>query len=323
MARVKPLPYRLRAEIFLQLSQLERAGVPYDRAVATMRLPSPAAERLKAMQALTARGIDVSRAGEQSGLFTPLDARLIRAAFNAGTPAPTYQRLAEHYSQRARQWSAMKSRLALPAFVLLVALVVQPLPSLVAGALSVKAYAWQVAWPLLLIAAVVAALRWLGAQDAGSKGKSFYQKVPLYGPIFVRSNLRDFFDSLSLMLEAGVPTLEALPAAIATVSDGDVRRELTRVRQRVEQRETLATALEGVSYLQGSPVLALAHTGEESGKLPEMLRHYAAMETEAIGRFHEQAATWVPRFIYALVAIKVIVGIFSSGAFAPRVPKDL
>ena len=43
---------------------------------------------------------------------------------------------------------------------------------------------------------------------------------------------------------AGVPTLEALPGAIETVSDGDIRRELTRVRQRVENRETFAAALE-------------------------------------------------------------------------------
>jgi len=288
-----------------------------------MALPSPAAKRLKAMKALASRGIDAAKAGEQSGLFTTLEARLIRAALNAGSPAPTYQRLAEHYSLRARQWATMKSRLMMPAAVLVIALLVQPLPALIAGSIGVKAYVWQATWPVLAIAALVGVLRWLGNQGGVAKGKSLYQKVPLYGPIFVRSNLRDFFDTLSLMLEAGVPTLEALPAAIDTVSDGDIRRELTRVRQRVEDQETFATALEGVPYLQGSRALAFAHTGEESGKLPEMLRHHAAMESEDIGRFHEQMATWLPRVIYALVAIKVIVGILSSNAFMPRVPKDL
>jgi len=207
--------------------------------------------------------------------------------------------------------------------VLAIALLVQPLPALVSGAIGVKAYAWQVTWPVLVIAAIVAVLRWLANPGAGAKGKSLYQKVPFYGPIFVRSNLRDFFDSLSLMLEAGVPTLEALPAAIETVSDGDIRRELARVRQRVEHQETFATALQGVSYLQGSRVLAFAHTGEESGKLPEMLMRHAAMETEDIGRFYEQLAAWLPRIVYALVAIKIVVGIFSSGGVAPRIPKDL
>ena len=279
-----------------------------------MSLPSPAAQRLRVMQGLAARGVDAAKAGEQSGLFTKLESRLIRAALNAGSPGATYARLAEHYAQRHRQWSAIRSRLMLPAFVLFTALVVQPLPGLVSGSLGMAGYAWQALSPLLLIAALVSVLAWLGT--------AFPKRMPLYAPIFVRSNLRDFFESLGLMHEAGVPLLEALPAAIDTVSDGDIRRELTRVRQRVEQGTPFATALEGVSFLRGSPVLAFAHTGQESGTLPEMLMRHAAIETDAIGHFHEQAAIWLPRVVYVLVAIKVVAGIFSTG-IGPRVPKDL
>src|SRR5205814_568827 len=125
------------------------------------------------------------------------------------------------------------------------------------------------------------------------------------------------------MLEAGVPMFEALPVAIETVSDGDIRRELTRVRQRVENRETFAAALDGVSYLRGSPALVFAHTGEESGTLPEMLVRHAAMETAAIAGFYEQLAAWLPRIVYLLVAIKIAAGIFSSGGVAPRVPPEV
>ena len=322
-SRVKPLSYAIRADLFLQLSRLEAAGLPYDRAMATMTLPSPASPRLKTMKELAARGVDAAKAGEQSGLFTPLEVRLIRAALNAGSPAPTYQRLATYYSLRARQWTLMKSRLMLPAVVLAIALVIQPLPALVGGAIGMTGYVWAVTWPVLVIAAIVLVIRSLGNQGPESKGKSFYQALPIYGPIYVRTNLRDFFDSYSLLLEAGVPTLEALPGAIETVSDGDIRLELAQVRQRVEQRGTFAAALEGVSYLRGSRALAFAHTGEESGKLPEMLMRHAAMESEDIAHFYEQVAAWLPRIIYALVAIKIIVGIFSSGGIAPRVPKDL
>lgn len=311
---MKPLSYRIRAELFLQLARLESAGLAYEKAVAAMSLPPPAAPRLKAMQSLAARGVDAAKAGEQSGLFTQLEARLIRAALNAGSPGPTYARLAGHYMQRDRQWSQIRSRLVLPAFVLAVALFVQPLPALVSGRLGMASYAWQVLSSGMVIAAVVLVLAWLV--------KLFPRRVPLYGPIFVRSNLRDFFESLALMHEAGVPLLEALPAAIDTVSDADIRRELTRARQRVEKNTPFAAALEDVSYLRGSPVLAFAHTGQESGTLPEMLMRHAVIETEAIGRFHEQVAAWLPRIVYLLVAIKVIAGIFSTGV-GPRVPGDL
>jgi type II secretory pathway component PulF len=317
---LKALSYGIRAQLFLQLSQLEQAGLPYDRALAAMALPASAAPRLKAMQALAGRGVDAARAGEQSGLFSRFEARLVRAALNAGSPGPTYRRLAGHYSQRARQWGALKSRLALPAFVLGLALFLQPLPALISGAIDAKRYAWAVISPALLILAVIAVLRWLGSRGGESTGRSFHQRRPLYGPIFVRSNLRNFFESLALMLEAGVPVLEALPAAVETVSDGDIRRELTRIRQRIEARESFATALESVSYLRGSPALAFAHTGEESGTLAEMLMRHATVETAAIADFYEQVAAWAPRIVYLLVAIKVAAGIFASGGVGPRVP---
>jgi general secretion pathway protein F len=288
-----------------------------------VKLPAPAARRLRTLQVLAARGTDAAKAGEQSGLFTALEARLVRAALDAGSPARTYQRLAEYYSRRAMQWHAMKSRLMMPAFVLLLALIVPPLPALVTGKTGLAAYAWQVMWPVLAIAAIVVVLRWLGGQEGPSRGKSLYQLVPFYGPVFVRANLRDFFESLALMLEGGIPMLAALPAALQTVSDGDIRRQLARVRQRVEKGETFAAALEGVSYLRASPAPAFAQTGEASGTLPEMLSRHAAMETEAIGQFYEQLAVWLPRILYALVSIKIAVGILSSQGVATRVPEDL
>lgn len=321
--RFKPLPYRIRADMFTQLSRLEAAGLPYDRAVASMSLPLPAAARLSTMQALAARGIDAAKAGQQSGLFTALETRLVRAALSAGSPARTYERLAQCYSQRAMQASAMKSRLMLPAFMLGLALLVPPLPALVTGSLGVAGYAWQVAWPVLSIALLVLAIRGLGNAGADSRGKSFYQRVPLYGPIFVRANLRDFFESLALMLEAGLPMLEALPAAVETVSDGDIRRELARMRKRVERKEPFAVALQDVPYLRDSRAIAFAHTGEDSGTLPEMLMRHAAIETGAIDDFHARLAVWLPRVVYLLVATKIAIGILSSGAIAPRVPRDL
>lgn len=306
---MKPLPYQIRAELFLQLSRLEASGLPYDRGVATIALPAPATQRLKAMQAMAARGIDPATAGGRSGLFTPLEARLVRAALNAGSPASTYQRLALHYAQRARQWSAMKSRFLLPGLVLVIALLVQPLPALVRGSIGITGYLWQVVWPMLVIAAIAAVVRRLG--------------LALYRPILVRSNLRDFFESLALMLEAGVPLLEALPAAIDTVSDGVLRRQLTRMRQRVERQETFAAALATVSYLHGSRALAFAHTGEQSGRLPEMLMRHAQMESEAIANFYEQVAVWLPRLAYLLVVIAVATGMISQSAPRHGLPSSV
>ena len=77
---------------------------------------------------------DFATAGERSGLFTRLEARLIHAAMSSGSPAHMYGRLAECYTARAMQVATMKSRMVMPAGVFLLALIIEPLPGLASGA---------------------------------------------------------------------------------------------------------------------------------------------------------------------------------------------
>ncbi len=323
MSTQKPLSYRLRADLFAQLAQMELAGLPVDRAFAVIGLPPPAQQRLDTMRQLMKRGGELALAGEKSGVFTKLEARLIRAATNAGSPANMYRRLADYYTDRALQLSTMKSRMALPAFMFVAALLIQPIPALVGGSLGIAGYLWQVAKPVLLIVAAFFAFRFFTSSESQSSSKAFYQSVPIYGPIFVRRNLRDFFESLALMLEAGVSMLDALPAALDTVEDGDIRRELAKIRLRIESGAPLADALGGVNYLKDDHVIQFVKTGEASGTLPEMLMRHARVETEAINSFYEQLAAWAPRVLYAMVAMWIAYGIISGGAMMPRVPSDL
>jgi general secretion pathway protein F len=319
----RPLPYRIRAELFAQLAQLEIAGLPYDRATAVLKVSGPAMERLVIMQKFAAKGVDAAAAGERSGLFTKLETRLVRAALNAGSPAGMYRRLADYYTARALQVARIKSRLMMPGFTLILALFIQPLPQLVGGTIGVAGYLWKIISPLLFIGAIYTLGKWFAGGDAHSQGKSLWQKVPFYGPIFVRRNLRDFFESLALMLEAGISMLDALPAALETVEDGDMRRELSKIRQRVEKGLPLADALRGIGYIDDERVIEFTQTGEASGSLPEMLLRHTKLETEAIAGYWEQVAEWVPRIVYAMVAAWMVYGLMKGAGVMPRVPSDL
>ena len=314
MSPPKPLPFRLRADLFAQLAQLETAGIPFDRAFAMLKLPKPAEARLELMQKLTAKGRDPSQAGEQSGLFTKLEARLIRAALHAGSPGATYRKLADFYTDRAMQLATMKSRLALPAFMFVAALFIQPIPQLASGAISFFGYLWLALRPIMLVALIYGGIRFLMSTDARSNGKSFYQRIPIVGPMFIRRNLRDFFDSLGLMLDAGVSMLEALPAALDTVEDGDIRRALAQIRKQVEKGVPFAAALGGVAYISDHRVIHFVQTGEASGTLPEMLLRHVKLETDEINSFYEQLATWTPRILYGAVVIWVAYGLLAGSS---------
>jgi general secretion pathway protein F len=318
---IKQLPYRVRAELYAQLAQMENAGLPFDRAFALLGLPKSLQARAQAMRTLLSKGVEFASAGEQSGLFTQLDSRLIRAAMNAGSPEKIYRRFASYYTDRAAQLAMMKSRLMLPAVIFLLALLVGPMPALISGSLGITGYGWQVLRPILLIAALVYAIRTLLRMGGRSAGRSFFQRVPLYGSIFVRQNLRDFFESLGLMLEAGVSMLDALSPALDTVVDGDIRRELNEIRPRIAKGTSLADALPGVGYVTDERLIQFVRTGEASGKLPEMLLRHARMETDSINSFLEQLAAWTPRVIYGAVALWMAYGLLTGGGFMPGSPE--
>lgn len=327
---LKPLPLQVRADLFNGLATLEKSGLPQTQALAVLRLPRKAQVRVEKMMKLTARGVDIPSAGARSGLFTPFEVSVVRAAVQAGSPAATYRRLAERYQQQAQQRASIKSRLSLPLFVLIIALCVQPLPSLVAGTLSGGAYLVQVLRPLVLLAGLVYFMFWLKtwleqapATPLVLELARFMTRLPLFGEMHVRQVNREFFTSMALLLEAGIPMLDALPRAVDSMPNPALRADFARLKQRMTRGASLSQALQGAQNLGNDQVLGYIQTGEASGTLPEMLQRFVDMETAAITRFQQELSTWLPRIVYALLALWMAHGILTSGAFMPNLPAEL
>jgi type II secretory pathway component PulF len=319
-----------RALLFNQLAALEAAGVPTLRALAMLQLRPATLLRVRGASEKIQQGGDLASAGQHSGLFTPLEVSLLQAAQSAGSPAQLYARLAADYGRQAQHHSAMRSRLLLPAVVLVLALLVQPLPALVAGSLSLFGYLWGVLQPLLGLAL----LGWLGRnmwarlQLPAGAGKvrpldGVLLRLPLFGAALARRNSRDFFASLGLLLEAGVPMFEALPKAQACLSNSQLRRDFQGLSQRVQTGQTLSRALQSSALAGHAQLLSLVTSGEASGTLPAVLLAYAQRETQALASFEEQLASWLPRLAYLLVAAWMAYGLLSGAGVGPQLPAEL
>ncbi|NHZ66767.1 type II secretion system protein [Massilia sp. CCM 8694] len=326
MTRHRPLPALLRAQLYQHLAAMEKAGLPPDRAYALLDLGRAGRERVAAFRKLAARRSEPAGAGLASGLFSVFEARLLRAAFAAGSPLATYQRLADFHATRAQQLATLRSRMVLPVAILTIALFVQPLPALAGGTLSGGAYLWRVLSPLLALggATLLAAraIQWFGSGSesparAGVEG--LLLALPVFGPMHVRRNLRDFVDSLALLLDAGLPLFDAMPVALQTVGNRLVRADLEAMLPTLTAGATLAQAIETLRLPDTGQLHALVLTGEQSGTLPEMLRRHAASESETINRFQLEMMAWLPRVFYALVALWMALSILGSslGAVAP------
>ncbi|MES2949301.1 MAG: type II secretion system F family protein [Pseudomonadota bacterium] len=320
----KPLPSRVRADLFAQLAAMEKAGLPADRAWSLLKVSQVPMARLQAVQQTLARGGNPASAAQNAGLFTPLEGNLVRAALAAGSPAQAYQRLADTCAQKAHNEGAIRSRMVLPFATLVLALFIQPVPQWVAGTLSTGAYLAQVLRPLAVLAVLgLLAMRMVASPYASR----WLLRLPVLGPAIARRNARDFFESLALLLEAGVPMFEALPHAVATIIHTPMRKAYSGIKTRMQRgaplSQALADQITDPLYLGSPQVISFVHTGESSGTLPEMLFRHVAAETESLNQFWQQVAQWLPRIAYAAVAAWMAYGLLTGGGFGPRLPPGL
>lgn len=318
------LNLKTRASLFNQLAAMERAGLPAAQAMGLLQLSADEQSRVSRMGTLIGMGLDIPAAGLASRLFTEFEASLIQTACSSGSPARVYQHLADDYTSQVTRLRAMKSRMVLPAAFLVIADFAGPLPRLFSGVLSANQYLLHCLAPLVALA--IAAYLFTELPRRLKKTSwlmhsthmdDWYRYLPWFGPMSERRDARDFFGGLALLLEAGMPILQALPISEAVVKNAKSRREFTKIKPRIEAGASFAEAIR-TSNFPGKPhAHALILSGESSGKLPDALLRYSTSEAMAITQFDDTVADWVPRIAYIAVATWAGYVIVQSHAFVP------
>ena len=308
---------------------MERAGVPLDRALASLELGAGQARALQRLRQYITAGRDLAGSGQLSGVFTPLESGLLRAAQEAGQLAQMHEQLAQRYAEQVRQVDAMVAQLWLPVAVLLLALVVKPLPALVGGSLSLTGYLAGLLLPVLALFATYALMRllWRRWQKRLPTQPGWLDDLllalPLFGTLQRRADLRNFCDALGMLLEAGVPALDALPRACGAMRNARLRRNFATLAQNVAAGQSLARAFAAHAFPGCSMLVTLLNSGEATGRPGEALLHFARLEAQQLAAQQRWLAVWLPRLIYLSVAAWMAYGLLSSGAFLPRLPEGL
>ncbi|MFV3093033.1 type II secretion system F family protein [Pseudomonas sp. GW6] len=323
------LDLRSRADLFAHLGAMERAGVPIDRALASVDIGTRHEAAVKRLRQMVGAGRDLASSGQLSGVFTPLESGLIRAAQEAGALAHVYEQLAQRYDEQARHAAELKSRLLLPAGVLLLALAVKPLPSLVAGSLSGAGYLAAVLLPVLWLAALLFGARamWRRWQqwrsDQPGPLDDLLLALPILGSLQLRADIRNFCDSLGLLLEAGMPVLDALPRACNAVTNARLRRDFANLAPRVAAGQSLVRAFDGLSFHGKAMLIGVLNTGEATGRPGEALLRFARLQAQQLAASQQMLASWAPRLFYLAVAGWMAYGLLTGGGFFPALPAEL
>ncbi|MBB5193113.1 type IV pilus assembly protein PilC [Silvimonas terrae] len=99
-------------------------------------------------------------------------------------------------------------------------------------------------------------------------------RLPVAGTLLHQSALAQYARQLAMLYDAGVPLLEALDIAVATLTRPALATTLSQIRPKVEAGATLSQAFASVDVIP--PLLmAMLRTGEATGQLGTSLRQAA------------------------------------------------
>ena len=308
-----------RSRLFAQLATLEQAGIPPARAFSLIGgdLPPKVRRPLTQTAAALARGMSIAEAGESNGVWLPWEARTIRAAAAGGQLESLFASLSAHYAHRSVLLTRMKSRMIFPLLMLLLASFVAPFPALFQGTMGPGEYLFRAVGPPLSLYGglrlLVLAYRRQLAREAGAGWARLMAAVPVFGGVLARQQRRDGLFGLLLLLESGMPILEALPLAGRGIADPLLRaRYLAAARTLAKQRSSVAETLNQYGIVGDPGAAALFASGEEAGRLDQVIRHQLRQWDGQLELQWDTLAEWAPRLIYAAVAGFMAIGIFSS-----------
>ena len=130
---------------------------------------------------------------------------------------------------------------------------------------------------LLMVSAValfVAARQFVSTKEGKVVFDNAMMKIPLFAGIVVKGNLASFCRTFSVLLGSGVPLLAAIDICIETLTNEVIVRDLTRVRNVVEQGKNLTDPIRQIPYFP-EMLGQMMKVGEQTGQLDGMLAKIA------------------------------------------------
>lgn len=236
--------------------------------------------------------------------------RLLQIAEQSGSVDSTLSDLADYAAEMMTARRTVMSGLALPAFVLHLAIVIAPVPGLVLGHTSFASYLWAVVGPLAVLWGSVGAVLFFARRVPSEKLDAVLQRLPIIGDAWRDLQRWRMASALRMLARTSLGVPASLRFAASVCADAKVARALRHAADIVEQSGTPAGAVLQTTGVLPADVIALWRNAEITGGLDTMFTRLAARFAESFRARTQAIAIWLPRLAYGVVAISVIQQIF-------------
>lgn len=319
-----------------QMAGLLKAGLPLMRTLAILieqtddKKLQPA---LVKVQADVESGSSLSQAlARHANVFPPLMISIVRVGETGGFLARALDSLAENYKKESELQNKIRAAVTYPIIVLIVAVlgviamvtfVVPVFESMFAGIgselplptqilVNISRNMWWIL-PLLLVTVLAVTIWWLRNKNNERVRKvldPFKLKMPIFGKLFTKLAVARFSRNLSMMLDAGVPIIQALAIVGQASNNWAVERAVHDVQESVRQGRSFAAPLAKANVFPPM-VSQMVAVGEESGTLSDMLASIADFYEDEVETTTSQLSSTIEPILIVILGI-VIGGIVIS-----------
>lgn len=274
-------------------------------------------------------------------VFKPIMIGLIEAGEAGGILEQVLDRIATLMEEQAKLRGQIIGALVYPALVFALAVSVSlgllifivprfdamftsmgsELPALTSFMLSLSQFVTSPVFALgapILIAGGIFTFQSLYSTKAGMLTvDSLVFRIPLFGPLIQRSEMAALCDTLSTLVNSGIPVVDGLERCIAASSNERVRISIRRAILLVQQGQELNYSL-GQSPIFPKLVISMIRIGEETGQISFMLEKLSLFykrEVEAtvtaLTKAMEPAVIGVVAGIVGTIVISLYLPMFS------------
>lgn len=171
-------------------------------------------------------------------------------------------------------------------------------------------------WLIILIILLIYLLfrKWVNTEKGRWKFDKFKLKIYIFGPLFLKIYLERFTRVLALMIQSGVPIVQALDIVAGVTNNVVIENAIIQVKNSILEGKTLAEPMAANRYFT-EMVVQMVTIGENTGKLDYMLMKVANYYEKEVDYTIKNLSTLLEPILIAGLA--VIVLFFALAIYLP------
>lgn len=315
-----------------QFVSLQRAGVTI---IETLKMLSEATENKTFSKVLTnvcknvEKGESLADSLDMENTFPKIMIKMTAAGEASGSLDTAYERLAVQFERQAKLKGLVKKASIYPIIVCVVAIAViivmlnfvvpsfmgmfedmdVEMPGITLAVVAASEFMqkrWYVILGILIL--LIVFFKWF---KSTSRGEGILAKIalklPLFGDMIIKSASANFARTLSTMIAAGIPLVEAIDITAGTMTNYYFKKALLDAKESVIAGVPLSTPIKECGLFPPM-VHHMARIGEESGNMEEMLSKLADYYEEEVEIATQSLmAALEPLIIIVLAAIVMVI----------------